>query len=103
MRVFPAIIAYATHRLVVVATMLLLIPLVIFATLTAFVLVGNTYLNVCSAAVSSIVLMQSLAHRHESAARHAELQQRLDLHEAKLDALHAHLTRRRGGNPPSGK
>lgn len=90
-RVFPRVVGYAAHPLTILATMLLLVPLIVFASLTAFVLMGNTYLNVCSAAVSSIVLMQSLRHHRENkqlhAANAAALEVQTMAHRAALRAL----------------
>ena len=90
-RLFPLVVRYATTPLVILATMLLLAPLIVFANATAFVLLGNTYLNVCSAAVSSIVLMQSLKHHREVKRMHAQ-------HADEIAALRAevHAVKARG-------
>lgn len=86
-RVFPQVVAYATHPLTIFATMLLLIPLIVFSGLTALSLVLGNYTNVVSAAVSSIVLATSLKQHTENRARHdAHAQQIAQLH-AKVDAL----------------
>lgn len=103
--VFPLVVRFVTHPLTIGATMLLLVPLLILASVTWLVLLGNTYLNVASASVSSIVLMQSLKHhaenkrlharhaaeiaklREDTAARIDRLHTRHDHVEAKLDAL----------------
>ncbi len=83
-RVFPAIVAYATHPLTIFGTMLLLIPLIVFASVTALSLVLGNYTNVISATVSSIVLAQALQHHRESTRRHDE-------HSARLSRIEAHI------------
>jgi hypothetical protein len=49
----------------------LLVPLILDASNTALALTLGNYTNVCSAAVSSIVLMQSLKHHRENKQMHA--------------------------------
>lgn len=83
-RVFPAVVRYATHRATIFGTMLLLIPLIVFGSVTALALVLGNYTNVVSATVASIVLAQQLAHRHENTQRHDE-------HAARLTRIEAHL------------
>ena len=56
-RVLPWPVKFLTQRFVILATIGLLIPLVVFAKRTEFVLGMNSYLNVMSVAVSSIVLL----------------------------------------------
>ena len=48
---------FLTHRFIILATMLLLIPLIIFAKNNTFVLAVSSYLNTTGVAVSSIVLL----------------------------------------------
>ena len=74
--IFPKVVGFVTQPLTILATMGLLIPLV--------VLLSNSYLNVCSAAVSSIVLATSLKHQHENKQLHAR-------HAADVTALHAKI------------
>lgn len=57
--VLPWPVRYLTFRLVILMTMGLLIPLIVFANQTVMVLMMNSYLNVMSVAVSSIVLLYS--------------------------------------------
>jgi hypothetical protein len=57
--ILPWPVRYLTFRLVILVTMGLLIPLIIFANQTVMVLMINSYLNVMSVAVSSIVLLYS--------------------------------------------
>jgi len=57
--ILPWPVRYLTFRLVILMTMGLLIPLIIFANQTVMVLMINSYLNVMSVAVSSIVLLYS--------------------------------------------
>ena len=79
---FPRVVAYATHPFTITATMLLLIPLILFASVTALALILGNYTNVVSAAVSSIVLLQSMRHREETKHLHRKIDR---LHE-KFDA-----------------
>jgi hypothetical protein len=55
--VLPWPVRFLTFRFVILATMLLLIPLIFYADHTIMVLGINSYLNVMSVAVSSIVLL----------------------------------------------
>jgi hypothetical protein len=57
--ILPWPVRYLTFRLVILMTMGLLIPLIVFASQTVMVLMINSYLNVMSVAVSSIVLLYS--------------------------------------------
>lgn len=57
--ILPWPVRYLTFRLVILMTIGLLIPLVLFANQTVMVLMINSYLNVMSVAVSSIVLLYS--------------------------------------------
>jgi len=56
-RVLPFPVKFLTHRFIILATMSLLLPLIVFAHSTDFVLAVNSYLNTTSVAVSSIVLL----------------------------------------------
>ena len=86
-RVFPLAVAYVTHPIVIMATMGLLIPLIVWATDTTVILFANSYLNVASAAVSSIVLAQSLKLHVENKRLHAQHHDDLRALHAKVDAL----------------
>ena len=55
--ILPWPVRFLTHRFVILATMALLIPLLVFASKTILVLSINSYLNTMSVAVSSIVLL----------------------------------------------
>ncbi len=55
--VLPYPVKFLTHRFVILATIALLAPLIVFAHSTDFVLAVNSYLNTMSVAVSSIVLL----------------------------------------------
>src|SRR3954471_5701985 len=57
--VLPYPVKYLTNRVTILATLCLLIPLIFFANNQAFVNAVNSYLNVMSVAVSSIVLLYS--------------------------------------------
>jgi len=55
--ILPWPVRFVTARFIILLTIALLIPLIIFDKNTTFVLVTNSYLNVMSVAVSSIVLL----------------------------------------------
>jgi hypothetical protein len=55
--VLPWPVRFLTFRFVILATIALLIPLVVYANRTALVLLIKSYLNTMSVAVSSIVLL----------------------------------------------
>ncbi len=55
--VLPWPVRFLTNRFVILGTGALLIPLIVFASATVFVLGINSYLNTTSVAVSSIVLL----------------------------------------------
>lgn len=55
--VLPWPVRYLTHRFIILITILLLVPLIGFASNTVFVLTANSYLNTMGVAVSSIVLL----------------------------------------------
>jgi len=55
--VLPWPVRFLTFRFVILATISLLIPLIVFAANTSLVLMINSYLNTMSVAVSSIVLL----------------------------------------------
>lgn len=55
--ILPWPVRFLTHRFVILLTMSLLIPLILFAKKTTLVLGLNSYLNTMSVAVSSIVLL----------------------------------------------
>jgi hypothetical protein len=57
--ILPWPVRYLTFRLVILLTIFLLVPLILFADNTVLVLMTNSYLNVMSVAVSSIVLLYS--------------------------------------------
>ena len=54
--VLPIPILILTNRVVILLTLSVLIPLVVLANNTVFVLLANSYLNVMSVVVSSTVL-----------------------------------------------
>jgi len=57
--VLPLPVKYLTNRITILGTLCLLIPLILFANVTEFVLAANSYLNVMSVVVSSTVLLYS--------------------------------------------
>ena len=73
--VLPWPVRFLTHRFVILFTISLLIPLIIFANQTILVLGLNSYLNTMSVAVSSIVLLYATIS--EARQKHiAELQEK---------------------------
>lgn len=83
--VLPWPVRFLTFRFTILATIGLLIPLVLFANNTVVVLGINSYLNVMSVAVSSIVLLYATI---------AEVRQRqiAELQERRAQEDHAHIT-----------
>lgn len=93
--VLPWPVKFLTLRLVILITMSLLIPLIIFAKRTEFVLLVNSYLNVMSVAVSSIVLLYAMIAEVRTK-QVAELQERraqedhthvVEMHQLVLDNM----------------
>jgi hypothetical protein len=67
--ILPYPVKYLTNRVVILATLCFMIPLIVFANDTKFELAGNSYLNVMSVVVSSTVLLYStLAEARDKAA-----------------------------------
>ncbi len=82
--VLPWPVRFLTFRLTILVTIALLIPLILFANNTELVLATNSYLNVMSVAVSSIVLLYASI---------GELQRRqiADMQEQRASEDHAHI------------
>ena len=73
--ILPWPVRYLSHRFVILATIALLIPLILFASNQVFVLSVNSYLNTMSVAVSSIVLLYAtISEVHQK--QIAELQEK---------------------------
>jgi hypothetical protein len=73
--ILPWPVRYLSHRFVILATIALLIPLVVYASNQVLVLLVNSYLNTMSVAVSSIVLLYAtISEVHQK--QIAELQER---------------------------
>src|SRR5262249_15740025 len=87
--VLPLPVRFLTFRFVILGTILLLIPLVLYASNQVLVLGINSYLNTMSVAVSSIVLLYATL---------AEAQQRqiAALQEKRAQEDHEHLTELHG-------
>ncbi len=83
--VLPWPVRFLTFRFVILATIALLIPLVVFANNTELVLLVNSYLNVMSVAVSSIVLLYATI----SEVRQKRIAQ---LQEERAQEDHVHVT-----------
>lgn len=83
--VLPWPVRFLTFRFVILFTIALLLPLIIYSANTTLVLLVNSYLNVMSVAVSSIVLLYatiSEARQHQIA----------ELQEKRAQEDHAHVT-----------
>ena len=73
--ILPWPVRYLSHRFVILATISLLIPLVVYASNQVLVLLVNSYLNTMSVAVSSIVLLYAtISEVHQK--QIAELQEK---------------------------
>jgi len=83
--ILPWPVRYLTFRLVILLTIFLLVPLILFASNTVLVLAANSYLNVMSVAVSSIVLLYSTISE-------ANQKQIAKLQEKRASEDHAHVT-----------
>jgi hypothetical protein len=83
--VLPWPVRFLTFRFVILATIALLIPLIVFANNTVLVLSLNSYLNTMSVAVSSIVLLYATI---------AEVRQKqiAELQEKRAQEDHIHVT-----------
>jgi sensor histidine kinase YesM len=83
--ILPWPVRFLTHRFVILATMALLIPLLVFAGQTVLVLSINSYLNTMSVAVSSIVLLYATL---------TEIQQKriAEMQEQRAQEDHTHVT-----------
>jgi hypothetical protein len=85
---FPRVVTVMTYPGVILATMLLIVPLIMYADRVQWVLIGNTYLNVASASVSMIVLYQSLHHHREAKRLNEQSQsERLRIQQAHADDI----------------
>ncbi|HVO41377.1 MAG TPA: hypothetical protein VMT34_02085 [Aggregatilineales bacterium] len=100
--VLPYPVKYLTNRITILGTLTLLIPLILFANVTVFVLLANSYLNVMSVVVSSTVLLYSTLaeardrvaaqRREEIAAAHEKLvEQRAEADHKRIQEIHDHL------------
>ena len=73
--ILPWPVRYLSHRFVILATIALLIPLLVYASNQVLVLLLNSYLNTMSVAVSSIVLLlATISEVHQK--QIAELQEK---------------------------
>lgn len=83
--VLPWPVRFLTFRFVIILTMLLLIPLILFGNNTVLVLGLNSYLNTMSVAVSSIVLLYATLNE-------ARQKQIAEMQEQRAQADHEHVT-----------
>lgn len=83
--ILPWPVRFLTFRIVILLTIGLLVPLIIFDKNTAFVLAANSYLNTMSVAVSSIVLLYATI---------ADVRQKqiAEMQEKRAQEDHAHVT-----------
>lgn len=83
--ILPWPVRFLTHRFVILATIALLIPLIVLANNTVFVLTANSYLNTTSVAVSSIVLLYATL---------SDINQKkiAEMQEKRAQEDHAHVT-----------
>lgn len=73
--ILPWPVRYLSHRFVILVTIALLIPLIVYANNQTLVLLVNSYLNTMSVAVSSIVLLYAtISEIHQK--QIAELQEK---------------------------
>jgi hypothetical protein len=87
--ILPWPVRYLSHRFVILLTISLLIPLVVYATNQTLVLLVNSYLNTMSVAVSSIVLLYATI---------SEIRQKqiVALQEKRAQEDHAHVVEMHG-------
>jgi hypothetical protein len=83
--ILPLPVRFLTFRFVILLTIALLIPLIVFADHTVWVLAVNSYLNTMSVAVSSIVLLYATV----SEARQKQI---AELQEKRALEDHMHVT-----------
>ena len=100
--VLPYPVKYLTNRITILATLGLLVPLIILANVTVFVLLANSYLNVMSVVVSSTVLLYSTLsevrdraaaqRREEIAAAHDKMmEERAKTDHDRIQEIHDHI------------
>jgi hypothetical protein len=83
--ILPLPVRFLTFRFVILLTILLLVPLIVFANNTVWVLAVNSYLNTMGVAVSSIVLLYATV----SEARQKQI---AELQEKRALEDHMHVT-----------
>ncbi len=83
--VFPWPVRFLTHRFIILLTIAMLVPLIVFANNTVLVLGLNSYLNVMGVAVSSIVLLYETISE-------ARLKQVAEMQERRAQEDHEHVT-----------
>lgn len=83
--ILPWPVRFLTFRFVILVTIGLLIPLIVFAKKTVFILAVNSYLNTMSVAVSSIVLLYAMI----SEARQKQI---AEMQEKRAQEDHTHVT-----------
>jgi DNA anti-recombination protein RmuC len=100
--VLPYPVKYLTNRVVILATLCMLVPLIVFASNIVFATAVNSYLNVMSVVVSSTVLLYSTIsekrsreaarRREEIAKAHTDMvEQRARTDHELIKQIHDHL------------
>jgi NhaP-type Na+/H+ and K+/H+ antiporter len=100
--VLPYPVKYLTNRLVILATLCLLVPLLLLANIQVFVAAVNSYLNVMGVVVSSTVLLYSTlseardraaAQRREEIAKvqQAMVERRAEQDHELIQKIHDHM------------
>ncbi len=96
-RVLPWPVKFATNRFIILVTIALLIPLLLYSQKTSFVLTVNSYLNTMGVAVASIVLLYATLEEVRDKKTAAMQEQRaqedhthvVEMHRLMLDSLRA--------------
>jgi hypothetical protein len=83
--VLPYPVRYLTNRVTILLTLSLLIPLIVLANVTVFVLAANSYLNVMSVVVSSTVLLYSTLSESRDRAAAEQREKIAATHQKMLD------------------
>ena len=89
-KILPWPVRFLTFRFVILLTIALLIPLIVWASNTVMVLAINSYLNTMSVAVSSIVLLYatiSEAHQNQIAEMQEKRAQEDHIHVTEMHSL----------------
>lgn len=100
-RIFPGVIWLGIHPYFITLLILLLVPLELDASNTALALALGNLTNVCSAAISCVVLLRAERQTVQRMDQHAALQQRHDEHAALLQSINQQLLNGSAGGTSS--